>query len=113
MPHDRAAGIRIATVMALALVASAQAAEPTTPRVYAHGSRNSPTVALTFDLCPTRKPIELASPSAQRGFGTSTTSSPASEAATASASAPTTTWTDRQRDAEAESAARRTRLVPR
>ena len=29
------------------------------PAVFEHGSRDSPTVALTFDLCPTHAPVEL------------------------------------------------------
>ena len=45
--------------MSLVLAAVAQAAEPVPAHVYAHGSREVPAVALTFDLCPTSAPVEL------------------------------------------------------
>ncbi len=46
--------------MGLALAAGVRAAEPARPDgVIAHGPRDRPAVALTFDLCPTHAPVEL------------------------------------------------------
>lgn len=61
MPHDRAIAIRVATAIVLcALVVPAAAIERGLPAgVYAHGPRDRQAVALTFDLCPTRAPVEL------------------------------------------------------
>lgn len=67
MPHGRPIAIRASTVttvfLAAALVRTVAAEPPPSPQsvvaVVTHGSRDVPMVALTFDACPTKPPVEL------------------------------------------------------
>jgi len=66
MPHGRPIAIRASTVTIVVLAAALArtvAAEPpsaeTVPQIVTHGSRDLPMVALTFDACPTKPPVEL------------------------------------------------------
>src|SRR6185369_15314882 len=63
MAHGRPIAIRAATVMSVlfaAVAARAAVAEPPPPaEIVNHGRRDVPMVALTFDACPTRPPVEL------------------------------------------------------
>ena len=58
MRHGRPTAIRLATAI-LGLLVTALAAAAAEPRIVAHGPRDVPKVALTFDVCPTRPPVEL------------------------------------------------------
>jgi peptidoglycan-N-acetylglucosamine deacetylase len=60
--HGRPIVIRLASTLVVAVSALAVAgvaAETPTARIVRHGGRDAPRVALTFDVCPTRAPVEL------------------------------------------------------
>jgi peptidoglycan/xylan/chitin deacetylase (PgdA/CDA1 family) len=63
MPHGRPIAIRASTVtplfLAVALARTVAADPPPSSGIVTHGSRDVPMVALTFDACPTKPPVEL------------------------------------------------------
>jgi peptidoglycan/xylan/chitin deacetylase (PgdA/CDA1 family) len=63
MPHGRPIAIRASTVttvfLAAALARTVVADPPASADIVTHGSRDVPMVALTFDACPTKPPVEL------------------------------------------------------